>query len=434
MSEFKGNAHANANPLQMAKRVRSFIDEWVIPNEELLNRGDESAVCLLKELELEARRLGLWGSFYPQAWGGKIPLLEEYLPVAEQEARSEYSQEIFGSHSSLDAHMMEDFANDTIKSTFLKPLANGEAISAYAMTDQGKAGSIPAQIETEAQKVQGNWNITGNKWFICNANVATFVTVVAKTGILENGKNTYSMILVPTDAEGFDVPESINILGKDLGQGEITFNKVSVPENYLLGQEGNGLMLMGKRLRIGRLLRSAQWLGMAQRCFDLMGDRVLSERGRKSRLPEKQLISQHLFDGFQAIVSARQVVKMAARSVDHLRAREKGKCEALTDLARRTDIQVNTAKVLASKAFCKVADSAVQVYGAEGLRSEHPVAGFYRIARTTRILDGADEALISSVGKRLMAEFEASNSVGSEYALNFSDFDIADALQAGEYS
>ena len=133
------------------------------------------------------------------------------------------------------------------------------------------------------------------------------------------------------------------------------------------------------------------WIGLAQRCFDLMGVRINSERGLSARLPEKQLVRQHLVKAYQSIASARELIRVAARGVD---------------ASRPSEVQINVAKMAASQALCVTSDSAVQIYGAEGISDLTPLAGIYRIARTSRILDGTDESLVSSVGRRLVNFFK----------------------------
>ncbi|MBN9126932.1 MAG: acyl-CoA dehydrogenase, partial [Nitrosospira sp.] len=110
-------------------------------------------------------------------------------------------------------------------------------------------------------------------------------------------------------------------------------------------------------------------------------------RGRSARLAEKQLVRQHVANAYQAIAGARELIRVAARGVDARRA---------------DDVEINVAKMAASQALCLASDSAVQLYGAEGISDLTPLSGIFRIARTSRILDGTDESLISSVGRRLI--------------------------------
>jgi acyl-CoA dehydrogenase len=215
---------------------------------------------------------------------------------------------------------------------------------------------------------------------------------LARTGEVDTPlSRALSMLIVPADAPGFRFERPISMLGRFLGQGELSFTDVKVPEYHLLGHAGAGIALMGKRLSIGRLLRSMNWIGLAERCLDLMGERVHSERGTASRLTDKQLVRQHFVEVYQAISGARALIRIAARGVD---------------AGRPNDVDINVAKMAASRAVCKAADSAVQLYGAEGLSELMPIEGIFRIARTSRILDGADEALVSAVGRRLIDDYQ----------------------------
>jgi acyl-CoA dehydrogenase len=360
----------------------------IIPNEAQLAEDSNSPFRLQSELTEAARLAGLWGLFYPLSHGGKIASLEDYLIVAEQEGRSEFSPAIFGSHSALDAHMMLEFGTDEIHSHFLEPMVKGQAIPGYGMTEPEHSGSFPGLITTSAVLSNGKWIIDGKKWFVGNTDRATFITVLARTAGSDTPLGTaLSMIVVPTDVPGFRIERQISILGRSLGQGEISFRKVQVPARNLLGMRGDGINLMTRRLGIGRLLRSMNWVGLAQRCFDLMGIRINSRRGLSACLPEKQLVRQHVAHAYQAIASARELIRLAARGLD---------------AGHPSDVQISIAKIAASQALCIAADSAVQLHGAEGISDLTPLAGIYRIARTSRILDGTDESLISSVGRRLI--------------------------------
>ncbi|UVM52862.1 acyl-CoA dehydrogenase [Pseudomonas sp. B21-015] len=371
---------------ELARAVRRFVDERIIPLETELAAEPRQAAGLLAKLSAEARAAGLWGSFYPQALGGRIASLRDYLAVAEQEGRSEYAPAIFGDDATLDLHMLTRHASEDIRQRFLAPLAAGTLVSSYGMSEPDSIGSIPATLNSHAEFVDGHWVLNGRKWFICRAERAALVTVIARTGAgpLENG---LSMLLVPSDAPGFRVERPLSILGRFSGQGELSFDQVQVPPSHVLGQSGQGLALMQERLGLGRILRSVHWLGLAQRCFDLMCARIHSARGQQARLADKQLVRQRVFKVYQAIASARALLQDAA-----------GKHDA----GVANSIEVNIAKVAASQALSEAVDSAIQIMGAEGLSEWSPLSGIYRTARTTHILDGTDDALISAVGRQLL--------------------------------
>ncbi len=391
MPTFDNKATHTKLARSLARQVSEFVDGMIIPNESLLAQAGNQSM-LRSYLTNRARATGLCGLFYPLSQGGKIASLEDYLIVAEQEGRTEFSQVIFGSHTALDAHMLYEFGNEHIHAQFLQPMTGGTAIPSYGMTEPDHSGSIPSQITSSARLCNGNWHINGKKWFVSNTDRATFVTVLVRTATDEVPLNqALSMIIVPMNTPGLKVERQLTMLGCPSDQGEISFHDVQVPEHNLLGTCGGGLDLMNKRLSLGRLLRSMNWIGLAQRCLDLMGTRIHSLRGKSSRLAEKQLVRQHLVNAYQAIASARELIRIAARSVD----------------AQNPDpIAISVAKMAASHALCITSDSAIQLHGAEGLSDLTPLSGIGRIARTSRILDGNDESLISSVGRRLISFYQ----------------------------
>lgn len=371
---------------ELARQVRRFVDEHVIPLEAELAGEPRHAARRIAELGAHARAAGLWGNFYPKALGGRISSLRAYLLVAEQEGRSEYGPAIFGDDATLDLHMLSRHAGEDVRQRFLSGLAAGAMVSSYGMSEPDSIGSIPATLSSHAEFVDGHWRLSGRKWFICRAERAALVTVVARTapGPLESG---LSMLLVPTDLPGFRVERPLSILGRFSGQGELSFDQVPVPASHVLGAVGQGLALMQERLGLGRILRSVHWLGLAQRCFDLMCARIHSARGVQARLADKQLVRQRVFRVYQGIASARALLHDAADKYD---------------AAVPNSVEVNIAKVAASQALSEAADSAIQIMGAEGLSELSPLSGIYRTARTTHILDGTDDALVSAVGRQLL--------------------------------
>ena len=206
MAPASGKTTHTETAKQLARAVNVFVETEIIPNEPLLAQQGERSLRLQSDLSQKARQAGLRGLFYPLSHGGKIASLEDYLLVAEQEGRTEFSQAIFASHTALDAHMLLKFGNAAIHEQFLQPLASGDALPCYGMTEPGQSGSIPSLITTTAHLSNGWWRIDGRKWFISNADRATFMTVLARTAGKETAlNNALSMIIVPTDAPGFKV-------------------------------------------------------------------------------------------------------------------------------------------------------------------------------------------------------------------------------------
>lgn len=371
---------------ELARQVRQFVDAEVLPNETRLAAGDAASRELAAELARRARRAGVFGSFYPQGHGGRLARLTDYVVVAEQEGRSEYAPGILGADATLDAYMLSRHASPSVRERFFLPLVRGEAVSCYAMSEPDSIGSIPATMACRARLHGGLWQLSGRKWFICRSQVANFATVVARTSD-GPAERALSMIVVPTDAAGFEVVRPLSLLGRWQGQGELAFSEVKVPADHLLGGEGQGIALMQQRLGLGRLLRSAHWLGLAQRCFELMCGRIHSPRGQLARLADKQLARARVYAVHRGIAAARALLQDAA---------------AKFDAGVANSIEVAMAKLAASEALSAAADNAIQIMGAEGLSEWTPLSGIYRAAKTTHILDGADDALVSTVGRQLL--------------------------------
>lgn len=381
----------------LAQRVRQFVDAKIIPAETQLAEENETAIALARSLTEQAKAAGISGTFYPREHGGKVQRLADYVQIAEQEGRSEYGPAILGADVTLDTHMLARHASPEVKSQYFLPLVRGDAVSSYAMSEPDSIGSIPATMKCRATLRDGHWHINGRKWFVCRSLIADFATVVVRTAEGPVAQSL-SMIVVPTDTPGFTIVRPLPLLGRWQGQAELAFKDVQVPANHMLGQPGQGVALMQERLRLGRLLRASHWLGQAQRCYDLMCQRIHSPRGEQARLQEKQLIRARVYRVHRDIASARALIMDAAKKFD---------------AGLDNNLEVNLAKLAASDAISRAVDNAIQIMGAEGLGNSTPLAGIYRGARTTHILDGTDDALINAIGKQLLAMAAAESVPGT---------------------
>ncbi|MCU1723582.1 acyl-CoA dehydrogenase family protein [Pseudomonas sp. 5P_5.1_Bac1] len=378
---------ASPETTPLAHRVRHFVEQHILPRELELGACDKAASALAAELQAKAQAAGVFGNFYPFALGGRVVSLVEYLTVATEEGRSEFAPAILGCDATLDAYMLDRHANPELRERFLMPLVRGEQVPCYAMSEPESIGSIPATMTSRADWHGDHWRLNGRKWFICRAERADFATVIARTGDGPTGE-ALSMLVVPSDSPGFRFVRPLALLGRQQGQGELRFDDVRVTPNQVLGTPGQGIALMQRRLGLGRLLRAAHWLGLAQRCFDDLCARVHSPRGHMARLADKQLLRGRVYQVYRDIASARALLQDAAAKFDQGQA---------------NSIEVNLAKLAASEALSGAVDSAMQVMGAEGLSELSPLSGIYRHARTTHILDGTDDALISTLGRDLLA-------------------------------
>lgn len=368
--------------------VKNYVDSYLKPNEIKYLSNEKEYNLAKQNLECVAKELGIWGVFHPIGLGGKIDTLEEYMPIAIEEGKSLCTGGLLGSYAALDAHMLDRFASDEIKAKYLEGVVKGDIKPSYAMTEPYSPGSMPKTVNLTAVDQGNKFIISGEKWWITNSYKADFVTVLVKHS---DRPDTHSLIVIPTDAEGYRIIKRHSNLGLLLGgECRLKFDKVEVDKSHVLCEVGAGLHVAQTRLTKGRLLRSFHWLGLSMRCYELMHDKVNSRKYRDYGLADKQLVRKHIFAAYKEIQTTYAFLNKTAKQVDNY-----PDCRDLS-------ININISKLQAANCLSKVVDSAIQLHGASGLDDDCILSYIYRYARSARILDGSDEALASSIGKALI--------------------------------
>jgi alkylation response protein AidB-like acyl-CoA dehydrogenase len=373
-------------PDGLTGRVARFIAERVVPAEADL---DAARPGVFAELRRAARAEGLWALPLPTRYGGAGLPLAEYLAVAEHEGASDHGPDVLNSTALLTVRMLLEHAEPRLAEELVPALVAGDAKSCYAMTEPDAAGSDPATVRTTAELgADGMWTITGRKWFITGAGDADWAIVLARTDPDAPPREAFSLFLVPALAEGFRVVGELDVLGGG-GQHELALDRVRVPGRQLLGEVGAGLRLAGARLGLGRTLRALRWVGQGQRALNLLGVRAAHRRFGAGMLADQQLVQRLMFEGELGVRSARELARRAAASVAN---------------GERATVEVSLAKVAAARALHTAVDAAIQVYGAEGLTAASDLPRLLRWARAARIMDGAEELLVSGTGARLLRD------------------------------
>jgi acyl-CoA dehydrogenase len=369
---------------RLRSNIRAFVEESVIPAEDALDRGESA---MLDRLRNDAKQAGLWALPLAAEHGGQGLSLVDYFGLAEEEGRSDYGPDVCGSASLLNARMLSAHAHPQPRQSWLPRLVRGELRISYAMTEPGAAGSDPAQLGTTAeQDSAGDWTVSGRKWFTTGAGTADLVIVVARSNGGASQREGFSMLAVPTTADGFRVVRELDVSGVG-GQYEIAFDRVRVPGTHLIGEPGGALALAGERLALGRTLRALRWVGQAQRAAEQLTRRANERRMGDASLGDRQLIQQMVFETELEVRAARLLTEQAAEHVAH---------------QRRASVEVSLAKVAAARALGEAVDRAIQVFGAEGLTAASGLPRLQRWARAARILDGADELHITTTAQRLL--------------------------------
>ncbi len=372
--------------------TRSFVRDEVMPL-EVLDVDDARLRELIKPLQEEVRKQGLWAAFLPPHLGGsgwgqvKMALLSEILGEAL------WAPTVFGSRApdSGNGELLAIGATPEQRDRYLRPLLDGEIRSCFAMTEPD-AGSDPTRIRTTARADGGGWIINGHKWFASNACVAAFLLVMCVTDPDARPREGQSIFLVPRGTPGLTVVRNIPALDdhnpyfrapQPDQHAEVLLEDVRVSQENLVGRLGQGWELAQARLGPGRIHHCMRWLGQANRAFRMLCG---------SRLADKQLIQHYIAQSAAQMQAARLMTLHAAWVID-------------TDgiEAARTDISM--IKFFGSRVLHDVIDRALQVHGSLGYSADMPLEWMYRLARAARIYDGPDEIHEALVARRLLKQF-----------------------------
>jgi alkylation response protein AidB-like acyl-CoA dehydrogenase len=355
--------------------IREFAEEVIKPKAEELDEKAEFSVELTKKMA----ELGLFGMFVSEDYGGSNVGYLSYIIAVEEIARVDGSQAAtVAAGNSLGIGPIYYFGNDQQKKEWLPRLCSGEILASFGLTEPG-AGSDAGASKTNAVIKDGSWVINGSKIFITNSTseMAGICVVQAITGERPDGKKEISCILVPGDTPGFSrVPMKKKMMWRASDTGELYFDDVTVPEENLLGNRGEGFRQMLSTLDGGRLSIAAMGLGGAQGAFE-EALRYSKEREQFGKpIGKFQVNAFKLADMAMEIEAARNILYKACWLRDQ--GRDFGKIAAM-------------AKLYCSEVMGRAVNEAVQIHGGYGLMKEYPVERFYRDHKLLEIGEGTSE-------------------------------------------
>jgi alkylation response protein AidB-like acyl-CoA dehydrogenase len=379
---------------------KEFVTETLIPCELNVLYGERSSSeAKLQELREAAKGAGLWAPHLGEHEGGLGMNMMEFAQVSEILALSPLG------HYSVNAQapdignmeLMEKYASDELKKKYLEPLQKGEIRSCFSMTEPENAGSNPVVLSTTAEISEGSWVINGTKWFTTSADGAEFAIVMAVTNQASSRHQRASMILVPSNASGFNLVRNIPIMGEEgygyFSHSEIQYENCRVPHENLIGEEGSGFLLAQERLGPGRIHHCMRWIGICERALDLMCRRaVMRDMGDGSFLSDKQTIQNWIAESRAEINASRYLVLHAAEKLD-----KQG--------AKAARIEISTIKFFVADVLMKVLDRAIQVHGALGVTDDTVLSFWYRHERGARIYDGPDEVHKGSLARAILKKY-----------------------------
>lgn len=382
--------------------ITEFVDRELIPLEaEFLNKDFRTMLPVLEEKKNMVRKMELWAPNHPREYGGMGLNLVEHAFVSEALGRSPVGHFVFGCQApdAGNVEILHLHGTPEQKEKYLKPLVAGKIRSCFSMTEVEMPGSNPVMMETTAVKDGDDYVINGQKWYTSSSDGAEFAIVMAVTNPEAPTYLQASMIIVPCSTPGFNQLRNIPVMGEAgtdyTGHGEILYQNCRVPQKNLLGVEGHGFIIAQERLGPGRIHHCMRWIGICNRCFDLMcsraSKRIISPDRRT--LSTKQIIQAWISECAADMQAARLMILNCAWKIDKFGAKE-----------AREDISM--IKFFTANVMQNVIDKALQVHGGLGMTDDIIIPWFYRHERAARIYDGADEVHKMSLAKRILKGYE----------------------------
>ncbi len=352
--------------------VREFAREELLPTAAKRDKTGEFPADNIRKMG----ELGLMGMTVPPEYNGAGADTVSYS-VALQEIgyACAATAVIMSVHNSVACGPVYLFGSEYLKETYLKPLASGEKIGSFALTEPG-AGSDPAGQKTKAVKDGHSYIINGTKVFITTGKNSDLTVVTSYT---DRGKKHHgiSAFVVEKGTPGFHVGKEEDKMGlRGSDTAELIFEDCRVPEENLLGNEGDGFVIAMASLDGGRIGIASQSVGLGQACLDAAVSYA------KERVQFNKPISQ--FQGIRWMIADMATQIEAARLLTFNAA-------AMRDRGENFSAAASMAKVFASEMANKIAYQALQVHGGYGYIKEYPVERFYRDARVLTIYEGTSE-------------------------------------------
>jgi len=351
--------------------ARKFAREQLLPNAA---RWDQEAHFPREELAAMGR-LGLLGMNVPTEWGGSgADSVSTALALEEIAAGDAATATIMSGHNSVGCMPIARFGNDEQKERFRRPMAAGEMLSAFALTE-AHGGSDAGALTSQARRDGDSYVLSGSKQFITTGKNADVALVFARSGAA--GPGGISAFIVPTDSPGYVVTRVESKLGQRASDTcQIALEDVRVPLATGLGQEGEGYRIALSNPQGGRIGIASQAVGIGRAACEVAMAYARERQVFGRPIIEHQAVGFRLAAMLTRIESARQMVWHAA---------------SLSDAGQPCLMEACMAKLLASEAAEWVCSEAIQTLGGYGYLTDFPLERLYRDARVCRIYEGTND-------------------------------------------
>ena len=377
------NFELNEEQQQIKMSVREFAESEIKPR---VMEWDETQHFPI-ELRPKLAELGLMGVLFPEEYGGAGMGYVEYATIVEELARVDGSVALsVAAHNSLCSNHIYQFGTEEQKQKYLVPLAKGESFGAWGLTE-AQAGSDSAGTRTNAVRSNGNYIVNGSKNFITHAISCDTLVAVAVTD-KEKGNRGISAFIFDKSMQGFRSDKKENKLGMRASEtASVVFEDCCVPQENLLGSEGEGFLQCMQILDGGRISIAALSVGIAQGGFEAAVKYAKERQQFGSPIAEFQAIQFKLADMATQIEAARLLTMQAA---------------LMKDAGKKLTKQSAMAKLFASETAVRVAEESIQIHGGYGYTKDYPAEKYWRDAKLCTIGEGTSEIQRLVIAKQLL--------------------------------
>ncbi len=357
---------------EVKAEARDFAAERIAPNAEEYFRKGEYPWEILEA----GQDAGLVAQDIPEELGGRGLDVVEMLAIAEEFYRADAGIALTLQLASFGAEMIYEYGSEEQKEEYLKPVAAGEEITGLAVSEPD-TGSDLAGMTTTAEKEDNEYVINGEKYWIGNGVEADWITVFVRTAEENDQYSNHSMIIVPTDAVGYEaehIPEKMGMRASK--QAHITFEDVRVPEANLVGYENGGFLMLADFFNHGRIVVGGHGLGMAAAAIEEAWEFVHEREAFGRNVNEFQAVQHGLADMRLEFEAARALNYRAAKKVRD---------------GENAGLWAAMAKTKSTETATMCAEQGMQFHGGRSILTDRRIARVYRGVRIPVIYEGANE-------------------------------------------
>ncbi len=365
--------------------AKQYVEECIKPHAAKWDQEKTFPADALKGLA----ELGFYGMLIPEEWGGcNVGYTAAALVLEEIAVGDAACSTIVSVTNSVGAMPIYQFGTDEQKEQFVKPLAAGDKLAAFCLTEP-HAGSDASDLKTKAVRDGDHYVLNGVKQFITSGKHADIAIVFAITDP-GAGKKGISAFIVPTDTPGYIVANIEHKMGQHASDtAQIIFEDCRIPASYRLGQEGEGYKIALSNLEGGRVGVASQCVGIARAALEAATAYAKDRTSFGKPLIKHQAVAFKLAEMATQIEAARQLVLHAAQLKD----------QNLPCLK-----EASMAKLFASEMAERVCSEAIQIHGGYGYLTDFPVEKYYRDVRICQIYEGTSEVQKMVISRSLENE------------------------------